>query len=190
MAVDLEKLEQLLTNKLREKFGEAIRDITSYRGELTVRLDREVVLEVSRTLHDDPDFRFDHLSYVTCVDWSAQGRTPRYSVSWFLYSTARRHRVKLTADVPEEDPTVDSVYSVWRSASFTEREAFDMFGVIFQGHPDLRRILMPDDWDGHPLRKDFPLGGVKSFYFKRATDPHAGEPADLVQRIRRQESDI
>ncbi len=190
MAVDLEKLEQLLTNKLREKFGDAIRDVSEYRGELSVDVDREVVLDVCRMLKDDPDFQFDHLSYVSCADWSAQGKTPRYTVYWDLYSVPRTHRVRVRAAVPEEDPTVSSVTSIWRSANFMEREAFDMFGVIFQGHPDLRRILMPDDWEGHPLRKDFPLGGVKSFYFKRATDPGAGEPPDLIPRIRRQESDI
>jgi len=190
MAVDLEKLKQLLVNKLRERFGEAIVDVTEYRGDITVQIDKAVALDVARMLHDDPDLRFDHLSYVTAADWLAHGRKPRYHVVWNLYSTSKRHRVRMKADVPEEDLRVSSVSSVWKSALFMEREAFDMFGIDFEGHPNLVRILMPDDWEGHPLRKDFPLGGVKSFYFKRSTDPRAGEPKDLIKRIRVQDSDI
>lgn len=190
MAVDLEKLKQLLANKLREHFGDAIGEIAEYRGELTVAIDRSVVLDVARMMHADPDFRFDHLSYVTGIDWLAHGRTPRYDVVWNLYSTSKRHRVRLKTTLDESDMRVASVYPVWKSAGFMEREAFDMFGIEFEGHPDLRRILMPEEWEGHPLRKDFPLGGVKSFYFKRATDPRAGEPKDLIKRIRTQESDI
>ncbi|MDK2970395.1 MAG: NADH-quinone oxidoreductase subunit [Candidatus Sumerlaeota bacterium] len=190
MAVDLEKLEQLLTNKLRERFGEAIREIKSYRGELTLIVDRGPIVGIMTMLRDDPDFQFNFLSHVTAVDYLALGRTPRFDVVYHLYSLPKTHRLRVRAAVPEEDPTIDSVYSVWKTANFHERETFDMFGVIFQGHPDLRRILMPDDWEGHPLRKDFPLGGVKSFYFKRSSDPHAGEPKDLVPRIRVQNSDI
>jgi len=190
MAVDLEKLEQLLLNKLRERFGEAVLEIKEHRGELTVHLDRKEIVSVCTYLRDDPDFQFNSLSYLTAADYSAMGREPRYQVLYHLYSIPKTHRVRISCGVPEDDPVIESVVNVWRAANFQEREAFDMFGIIFQGHPDLRRILMPDDWEGHPLRKDFPLGGVKSFYFKRDTDPHAGEPRDLIKRIRVQKSDI
>jgi NADH-quinone oxidoreductase subunit C len=187
---NLDSLQELLKNKLRERFGDAIVDFRQDRGELTLRIDRSVAREVMFALRDDPDFQFNHMSHVTGVDYLAQGREPRFDVVWHLYSIPLKHRLRVKAAVPEEDPTIASVYPVWKSANFTEREAFDMFGIIFQGHPDLRRVLMPADWDGHPLRKDFPLGGVKSFYFKRSSDPHAGEPQGLVPRIRTQESDI
>lgn len=190
MAIDLEKLRQLLLNKLREKFGEAIHDVTEHRGELTLAVDRSAIVPVMTMLRDDPDFQFDYLSYMTCVDHSALGRDVRFDATYELYSIPRTHRLRVRAAVPEDDPVIESVFSVWPGANFMEREAFDMFGVLFQNHPDLRRILMPDDWEGHPLRKDFPIGGVKSFYFKRSSDPHAGEPKDLVPRIRVQESDI
>jgi NADH-quinone oxidoreductase subunit C len=190
MAVDLDKLQQLLLNKLRERFGDAIIDLTADRGELTLIVERKPIVAIMTLLRDDPDFQFNFLSYLTAVDYLALGRTPRYDVVYQLYSIPKTHRLRVRAAVPEEDPTIDSVFPVWKTANFIEREAYDMFGILFLGHPDLRRILMPDDWEGHPLRKDFPLGGVKSFYFKRASDPHAGEPKDLVPRIRVQESDI
>lgn len=186
----LENLQTLLTNKLREHFGETIKSFTIAHGELTMVIDREVVLPVMTMLKEDPDFQFNFLSYVTAADYSQYNRTPRFEVVWNLLSLTKKHRLRVKAGVPEDDPTIDSVFPIWQTANFQEREAFDMFGIIFQGHPDLRRILMPDDWEGHPLRKDFPLGGVKSFYFKRSTDPHAGEPKDLIPRIRVQESDI
>lgn len=190
MAVDLEKLQQLLVNKLREHHGAMVVDVTVSHGELTLQVERDALKAVCLQLRDDPDFRFDLLSYMTAVDYMAQRRTPRYDVVYQLFSTSRGHALRVKAPVPEDDPVVDSVFDVWPGANFTEREAYDFFGITFRGHPDLRRILMPDDWDGHPLRKDFPLGGVKSFYFKRASDPHAGEPEDLVPRIRVQDSDI
>ncbi|MBI5154628.1 NADH-quinone oxidoreductase subunit C [Candidatus Poribacteria bacterium] len=190
MAVDLDKLRQLLQNKLREKFGEAVRELLESHGELTLLVDREVLKAVMFALRDDPDFQFNFLSHVTAIDYLALGRTPRYDTVYHLYSIPRKHRLRVRCAIPEADPTVDSVVDVWPTANFHERETYDMFGIIFQGHPNLRRILMPDDWEGHPLRKDFPLGGVKSFYFKRSSDPHAGEPKDLIPRIRVQNSDI
>jgi len=190
MSVDLESLKTLLWNKLREHHGEAIQEIIEYRGELTVVIDRAAVVEVCTLLRDDPDFQFNMLSYMTCLDNKALGADVRFESVYMLFSIPKSHRVRIRAAIPEDDPTISSVCGVWPGANFMEREAYDMFGVVFQGHPDLRRILMPDDWEGHPLRKDFPLGGVKSFYLKRASNPHAGEPEGLVPRLRKQESDI
>lgn len=190
MAVDLAKLKELLTNKLREKFGDAILAVEEAHGELNVRADRSIVRNLCLLLRDDPDFRFNLLSYATAVDYMAMNRTPRFTMAYNLYSIEKKHRVRVKCDIPEEDPTIDSVEPVWKTADWQERETFDQFGIIFRDHPDLRRILLPDDWIGHPLRKDFPLGGVKSFYFKRDTNPRAGEPEGLVPRIRVQQSDV
>ena len=190
MPADLTKLEELLRNKMSEYFGEKIREIKSSHGDLMMTVDREAIVEVCTKLRDDHDFRFDFLAYCTVVDYSALGRTPRYEAIYQLYSTRKTHRLRVKAQIPEDDPSIDSVVPVWGGANWMEREAFDMFGVIFRNHPDLRRILLPEDWEGHPLRKDFPLGGVKSFYFKRSTEPRAGEPKNLVPRIREQKSDI
>ncbi len=190
MAVDLEKLQDLLRNKLGEHFGDKIGGSELARGDLSLTVDRTVIVDVCQRLRDDPDFQFNFCSYITAVDYSALEREPRYEVIYQLYSIAKTHRLRVKAGVPEEDPIIDTVFPVWASADWLERETFDMFGIIFRGHPDLRRILMPEDWEGHPLRKDFPLGGVKSFYFKRSTEPRAGEPKNLVPRIREQLSDI
>ena len=89
-----------------------------------------------------------------------------------------------------ETPEIDSVCDIWSGANWNERETFDLMGIVFVGHPDLRRILLPDDWEGHPLRKDFPAGGTKSFYFKRDSHPRAGEPEGLVPRIQERDSDV
>jgi NADH-quinone oxidoreductase subunit C len=184
-------LRERLQHKLRERFGDAITDVVlTPQNEITVTADRAIIRPLGEYLKGDPDFQFDTLAYMTCVDWLAMGRTPRFSSVYHLWSNTRHHRMRVSCPVPEEDPSIDSVSDLWRSADWMEREAFDMFGVIFRNHPDLRRILMPDDWEGHPLRKDFPLGGVKSFYFKRETNPRAGEPATLVPRIREQRSDV
>jgi len=189
--VDLNKLSELLNNKLKEFFGEKILSIgITPQNELVMVVDRDVIVAVCTKLRDDADFRFDACSYITAVDRSSLGIEPRYELIYQLYSTTRKHRMRVKAGVPDDDSVIDSVDSVWKIADWTERETFDMFGIVFRGHPDLRRILMPDDWEGHPLRKDFPLGGVKSFYFKRSTEPRAGEPKNLVPRVREQLSDI
>ncbi len=190
MPVDLEKLQTLLRNKLSEKFGEQLESVTTAHGEVTVQVHREAIVPVCTLLRDDPDFRFDLLSYATAVDMSALGRTPRFQMAYNLYSIPLKHRVRVKAGIPEEDPRIDTVEGVWKTANWLERETFDMFGIIFEGHTDLRRILMPEDWIGHPLRKEFPLGGVKSFYFKRDTNPRAGEPKGLVPRVREQLGDV
>jgi len=183
-------LKEKLESKLAAKFGAGFGEFTEYRGEVTVRVDREQLRPLAEFLRDEPDLRFDSMAYMTAVDWLLHKRTPRFEVVYHLYSHVHFHRVRITAGVPEDECWSPSLWPVWKSCNFMEREAYDMFGIEFREHPDLRRILMPDDWVGWPLRKDFPMGGVKSFYFKRDTDPHAGEPDDLVPRIRVQTSDI
>lgn len=188
---DMPALRERLQHKLRERFGDAILDVVlTPQNEITVTADRAIVHRLCEYLKADPDFQFDTLAYMTCVDWLGMAKTPRFSAVYQLWSNAKHHRARVSCPIPEEDPSIDTVCDIWRAADWMEREAFDMFGVIFRNHPDLRRILMPDDWEGHPLRKDFPLGGVKSFYFKRETNPRAGEPATLVPRIREQRSDV
>jgi len=125
------------------------------REQAIARVDRAVVKDALAALRDHSDTRFDMLTDLTAADYV--GRVPRFEVVYQLYSLERNHRLRVKAAVPEEDPVVPSVSSVWNAALWAEREAWDMFGIRFAGHPDLRRILMYPEFEGHPLRKDYPL---------------------------------
>jgi NADH-quinone oxidoreductase subunit C len=125
------------------------------RGEAVIVVERDAAGPVFRALHDHPETRFDQLSDLTAVDYL--GRTPRFEVIYQLYSIALNHRLRVKVPVPEDDAAVPTVSDLWKSANWAEREAFDMFGIRFTGHPDLRRILMYPEFRGHPLRKDYPV---------------------------------
>ena len=134
----------------------AVRQVSFWVGDWTVIVERERLLEAARHLRDAPSARFDFCSDVTATDWPP--RADRFDIVYCLYSIPHRHRLRVKVRAGEQDP-VPSVTAIWPSANWLEREVFDLFGVSFQGHPDLRRILMPDDWQGHPQRKDYPLEG-------------------------------
>jgi NADH-quinone oxidoreductase subunit C len=137
-------------------------DVVVARGEATVVVDREELTDAFDQLREDDDLAFDVLSSLTATDWP--GRAPRYWVSYELASTTHRHRVRVKVGLPEDDPRVRSVVDLFPTANWHEREVYDFFGIVFDGHPDLRRILLPDDWDGFPLRKTEELGGVNTRY--------------------------
>ena len=123
-------------------------------GDATAVVDRTRIVEVLRFLRDDPELEFEMLSDVTAVDLLPA--TPRFEVVYHLYSVAKNHRVRIKAPVPEGAPQIDSVSSLFGSANWMEREVYDMYGIHFEGHPDLRRLLLYDEFEGHPLRKDYP----------------------------------
>jgi NADH-quinone oxidoreductase subunit C len=116
----------------------------------------EAIVEVARYLKDDPELRFDNLMCLSAVDLPKE-TPPRMELVYHLFSYEHRHTFAIKAHVPRENPELPTVETVWRVANWHEREAFDMFGIRFAGHSDLRRILLPDDWEGHPLRKDYPV---------------------------------
>jgi NADH-quinone oxidoreductase subunit C len=124
-------------------------------GELTVEIDPGKIVDACRFLKDN--LKYERLSTVTAVDrYPAE---PRFEVVYHLQSIARNERIRLKCRLPGALPEIDSVTAVWRAANWHEREAFDLFGIQFRNHPDLRRILMPEEWEGHPLRKDYPVTG-------------------------------
>lgn len=129
------------------------------RDEMTIHVDRGSIREACVLLRDDPACPFNFLSDLTCVDWYPQ--EPRFEVVYHLLSIARKERVRLKVRLAGSDPAVESVTSLWPGANFFEREVYDLFGVRFNGHPYLRRLLMPEDWEGHPLRKDYPVEGYR-----------------------------
>ncbi len=130
------------------------------RGEITLEIAPEKLAAVCRLLKDEQ--QFVRLSAITAVDWYP--REPRFEVVYLLHSLERNQRLRLKCRIGGERPEIGSVTGVWRSANWYEREVFDLFGVTFRNHPDLRRILLPEDWQGHPLRKDYPVTGVKYTY--------------------------
>jgi NADH-quinone oxidoreductase subunit C len=141
---------------LQRAWPDAVTQISYWVGDWSVVVSREGLLDVMRWLRDDPSARFDFCSDVTASDWPS--RPERFDVIYMLYSVPFRHRVRVKVRAGDGDP-VPSVTSVWPAANWLEREVWDMFGVRFEGHPDLRRILMTDEWQGHPQRKDYPLEG-------------------------------
>ena len=127
------------------------------RGQAIVWTPAERVVEACRVLKDEQGYR--RLSFVTAIDWHPL--EPRFEVVYSVHSFERNDWLRVKCRVGGENPEIDSVSGVWRSANWYEREVFDLFGILFRGHPDLRRILMPEDWQGHPLRKDYPLSGAR-----------------------------
>ena len=129
------------------------------RDELTIWIGKEAIREACAILRDSSSCPFNYLADLTCVDWYPS--EPRFEVVYHLLSIAHKERVRLKVRLDGSSPVIESVTSVWPSANFYEREVFDLFGVRFTGHPNLRRIMMPDDWEGHPLRKDYPVEGYR-----------------------------
>ena len=129
------------------------------RGELSIYIRRDAIREACSILRDDPELQFNFFSDLTCVDWYPSD--PRFEVVYHLFSIPKKIRLRLKVKVGGDDPSVPSITSVWPAANYFEREVFDLFGIRFEGHPYLRRIMMPENWEGHPLRKDYPVEGYR-----------------------------
>jgi NADH-quinone oxidoreductase subunit C len=147
-----------IAEKIKGKFTEQVIDVVEFRDQVSVIVKKDQIVPILKYLHDDPLLSFDHLHDLTAVDYLKK-KDIRFEVVYNLYSIRYHHRIRIRAQVPENDPKIGSVVPIWEGANWHERECFDMFGIVFQGHPDLRRILLPEDWEGHPLRKDYPLMG-------------------------------
>jgi NADH dehydrogenase I D subunit len=147
-------MSQDILERLRERFPTDVIGSDRYRGDASATVRPEALLDVARFAKDDPALCFDMPLDVTAVDYI--GQEPRFEVVHHLYSTKHHHRLRLKARVPEKDPTSPSVTSVWVGANWLERETYDMYGIRFSGHPDLRRIYLYEEFEGHPLRKDYP----------------------------------
>lgn len=141
---------------LTQAFEDAIEGTDEFRGELTIIVAPERILEVAAHCKNSSDLAYNYLSGITAVDYYPD--EPRFGICYHLYSMRHNHRIRLKVLWSDGDADVESVTSIWPSANWFEREVYDMFGIPFANHPDLRRILMAEDWDGHPLRRDYPLG--------------------------------
>jgi NADH-quinone oxidoreductase subunit C len=143
--------------RLRAAHQDAIGKTSEFRDMLSVYVPAQAIVDVARFLRDDPELSYNFLENLCGVDYL--GRDPRFEVVYHLLSHKNRHRIALKVGVPERNPSVPTLTRLWATANWQEREAFDMFGIVFTDHPGLQRILMPDDWEGYPQRKDVPLGG-------------------------------
>jgi NADH-quinone oxidoreductase subunit C len=141
--------------KIKGQFPDKVLDSHSFRDDETFLVKKESVYEIMKYLRDDPDMIFNFMMDLTAVDY--MGKDPRFEVVYHLYSLRHNKRVRIKAPVTESDPTIDSIVSLWVAADWYEREVYDMYGIRFNNHPNLKRILLYEEFEGHPLRKDYPL---------------------------------
>ncbi|MGC8862544.1 MAG: NADH-quinone oxidoreductase subunit C [Armatimonadota bacterium] len=143
-------MSELIEKAIRDSFPEAVREAVELDGVLNVRLESTALVGVCELLRSSPELGFDYLADITAIDWRN-----RIEVVYRMTNLRTNAKVVLRVDLDREKPEVDSVVKVWKGAEWQEREVYDLMGVVFRGHPDLRRILLPEDWEGYPLRKDY-----------------------------------
>lgn len=144
-----------LIEKFKIQFGDAILDAHENFGDETIIVKKDRLKEILIASKQNPDLQFDLLMDICGVDYL--GRSPRFEVVYHLYSVPKNHRIRIKVQVSEEDCKVESCVDLWKSADWFEREAFDMLGIVFEGHPNLKRLLLFEGFQGHPLRKDYPI---------------------------------
>jgi NADH-quinone oxidoreductase subunit C len=154
-----------LATALQREHPEWVSNVIEALGEVTVVVPREHIVSVCSLLKSGAESKFNFLADLCGVDRGTE-EEPRFEVNYHLFSTTEFHRLRLKVLLNEQDVHVPTVTNVWRTANWHERETYDLFGIIFDDHPDLRRILLPDDWQGHALRKDFPLRGYEPYSLK------------------------
>jgi NADH-quinone oxidoreductase subunit C len=147
-----------IAQKIQTQFPSAYLGATLFRGDLSIHLHKAGLLEICRLLHDDRELDFDYPVHIASVDY--MGERERFEMVYEFFSIRKKHQVRLKARVTEDDCTIDSVSGIWRAANYLEREVYDMMGIKFNNHPEMKRILLPDEYtEGYPLRKNFPIEG-------------------------------
>ncbi|MDT4954817.1 MAG: NADH-quinone oxidoreductase subunit [Acidobacteriota bacterium] len=171
-----------LVKKIRERFDGAVIEASEFVGQLSIRIEEARIVEVCDFLKGDAETQFNFLSDLTCVHFPDKAESP-FEVVYNLYSIATNERVRLKVATNEERG-VESVTSVWPTANWMEREVFDLFGVPFRNHPDLRRILLPPDWEGHPLRKEYPLEFIENNWTAKHLPEFTGVQQEQLEQRR------
>ncbi|MDO8587350.1 MAG: NADH-quinone oxidoreductase subunit C [Armatimonadota bacterium] len=143
-------MSEIIESNIRNKFPDAVLESSTVDEVLTLKVDAARLPDICAYLKSSAELAFDYPADITAVDWS-----DRLEMVYRLYSIAKKHKLTLKTDLDRENPVIGSVISVWKGADWQEREVFDLFGVKFTGHPDLRRILLPEEFEGYPLRKDY-----------------------------------
>jgi NADH-quinone oxidoreductase subunit C len=149
--------ERITLRKIREQFGESIIETHSRVGDDTVIIRPQALIPVCTFLKQDPDLDYNFLMDLTAVDYLRFNQKPRFEVVYHFFSLAKKHRVRIKVPTEGKNPELDSIVSLWPGADWYEREVWDMFGIKFRGHPNLKRILLYEEFQGHPLRKDYPI---------------------------------
>jgi NADH-quinone oxidoreductase subunit C len=159
--------------RVRAALPQAIQKTAEYRGDVSIYVAPEAIVDVARFLRDDPALSYQFLDNLCGVDYL--GRTPRFEIVYHLLSFKNRHRICLKVGANEGE-AVPTLTGLWATANWQERETYDLLGIPFAGHPGLQRILMPEDWEGHPLRKDVPLGGEEVAFTFNQEQIYAHKP--------------
>jgi NADH-quinone oxidoreductase subunit C len=178
-------MSQRVVQAIQSRFGSKVISTHAQAGDHTVLLDRSVIPDVGRFLKTDASMAFDMPIDCTAVDYKGYPghEGPRFMVIWHLYSTTQNHRIRLKVALEESDCTTPSLQPIWRGFDWFEREAWDMFGIRFDGHHDLRRILLYEEFVGHPLRKDYPIRGYQPLVPIAKLDPDNEDPKLVYQDL-------
>lgn len=151
-------IKEIIKNKLANNFPTLQLEYSEYLNEFCIKIQKENIVEICKFLKNDSDLSFKLLEDITAVDWARSKK--RFTVVYHIYSLKNNFRLKIKSDVEQSECSIDSVTTVWNGANWQERECYDMYGIVFNNHPDLRRMYMPEDFQYYPLRKDFPLIGI------------------------------
>ncbi|MEW6088446.1 MAG: NADH-quinone oxidoreductase subunit C [bacterium] len=153
----MEQEKNLVIEKIKERFPGAVKNVYSFRGEWTAVVDKKSIVDICKFLKETPELDFSFLVDLTALDFP--DRDIPFEVVYILYSISQSKRIFVKVNVGVDDLVVPSLTCLWESANWAEREVYDMFGIKFSGHPNLKRLLMPEDFEGYPLRKEFPING-------------------------------
>lgn len=152
--------QEEIVAKIQDRYADQITGVYYFAGQGNVSVKSKKILDICKFMRDEPGLEFDYLADLAGADYPDRSyEEGRFEVVYNLYSIQRNHRIRIKVPLPEDKPVVESVVGIWVTADWHEREAFDLYGIKFNNHPNLTRILMPDDYQWHPLRKDFPVQG-------------------------------
>ena len=150
--------KELIIEKVKEKFGESVEGISDFRDDLCITIKKDQIVNLGKFLKEDPDLQFIMCKDVTAIDWAT--RKKRFTTVYHIYSFKLNYTLRLKSNIDGDPPTIETVSRIWQSANWYERETWDMYGIKFLNHPDLRRMYMPEGFEYHPLKKDFPVLGI------------------------------
>jgi len=151
-------VKEFIINKVKDKFGDAVEEVSHFRDDLAITIRKDKIVELAKFLKEEDELQFVMCKDVTAIDWAT--RKKRFTAVYHVYSFKLNYTLRIKSNIDVEPPVIESVASIWKSAEWYERETFDMYGIKFTNHPDLRRMYMPEGFEYHPLRKDFPVLGI------------------------------